>query len=293
MKKKNIPFCSDAYLQIRFRILELCLVIYVNVLNKLDINNDKLKIKFNRGELKYMAYLPDGTPVFNLNARSRLALGKKNKELLMNPILLNSEMQSSMNFSRYDKLNALGFPCDSFEVLYSTRDSDMMASEMIEYLRKLTSEEDVLIGIHRTGQASLSDIENILRYGLVMTGLNNYAVNSPINLRENVSYYPNNETIIKELINADTYKNSLGAILIRIPDEELDQNIFMVDTESLNVILDPMYIVGFVPVGPDGYISEIITPYQPADAAPFKNIDSLYEERTYARDIVATNSSKK
>lgn len=30
-------------------------VIYVNVFNKLDINNDKLKIKFNCGELKYMA----------------------------------------------------------------------------------------------------------------------------------------------------------------------------------------------------------------------------------------------
>lgn len=69
----------------------------------------------------------------------------------MNPILLNSEMQSSMNFSRYDKLNVLGFSCDSFEILHSTRDSSMMTNKMTEYLRKLISEEDILIEIHRTG----------------------------------------------------------------------------------------------------------------------------------------------
>lgn len=78
-----------------------------------------------------------------------------------------------------------------------------------------------------------------------MIRLNDYAVNSPINLRENVGYYPNNETIIKELINADTYKNSLRAILIRILDEEIDQNMFMIDTESLNIILDPIVYCSF------------------------------------------------
>lgn len=139
----------------------------------------------------------------------------------------------------------------------------------------------------------MSNIENILRYGLVIAELNGYVVNSPINLRENVSYYLNNGTIIKELINADSYKNSLGAFLIRIPDKELDQNIFMIDTEFLNVILDPVDIVGFVPVSPKGYISEIINPYPPTDGDLFKNVDSFCEERTYARDIVATSSSKK
>lgn len=259
--------------------------------NKLDIEQDNLCVKFNCGEQKYMAYLPDGTIVTNLSDKSNKFLGKKNKELLTSPWLLGEEMKSSVDIDRRNKLVDLGYPCTSFEVLFSERETDSISDEVLQYLRELTAEDDVLLGIHRTGNCSLDDIASILRCGLEITRLNGNTTNSPIHLINNVSYYPNNETIIKELLNADTYKNSLGAILIRIPDEDLSKNIFMIDSESGTFILDPKYIVGFVPVGPNGEISEIIAPY--TYGSPFKGLDALYEERKYAKDEDSVGTSKK
>ena len=48
----------------------------------------------------------------------------------MKTILLNYEMQLSINFSIYGKLNKLVFPCNSFEVLYGTRNRSIMTREM-------------------------------------------------------------------------------------------------------------------------------------------------------------------
>ena len=252
-------------------------------MNFYDIKNDNLIIKFNHIEKKYVACLPTGEVVFNLNRRSEKILGKKNKELLLNPKLLESELGNALALERYKKLKDLGYQCNSFEVLYSEHGSECISSDMAIFLDKLVNEEDVLIGIHRTGNCSLDEIANILRYGLVMTTLNGSTTNSPIHLMNNVSYYPTNATIIKELINADAYKKSLGSILIRIPDEDLSKNIFMIDSESGQFILDPLYIIGFVPVEKNGKISEIITPYPLTSGEPFKNISTLYDERNYAR----------
>lgn len=80
-----------------------------------------------------------------------------------------------------------------------------------------------------------------------MTGhLGSGVVGNP-ELRNNVSYYPDNTTIIKELMYADTYKESIGSILIRIPDYDLRENIFITDINGL-IRLNPKYNVGFVPV---------------------------------------------
>ena len=252
-------------------------------MNVYDIKKDNLEIKFNPIEKKYVAYLPTGEIVFNLSKRSEKILGKKNKELLLNPELLEKEFGESLILERYKKLKDLGYLCNSFEVLHSDRGNECISSEMADFLNTLVNEEDVLIGIHRTGSCSLDEIASILRYGLFMTTLNGSTTNSPIHLMNNVSYYPNNATIIKELINADAYKNSLGAILIRIPDEDLSRNIFMIDSESGQFILDPLYIIGFIPVEENGKISEIITPYPLVADKPFKDISSLYDERSYAK----------
>ena len=262
-------------------------------MNVYDIKKDNLEIKFNPIEKKYLAYLPSGEIVFNLSRRSEKDLGKKNKEFLLNPDLLEKELGKSLTLERYKKLKELGYLCNSFEVLYSERGKECISSEMADFLNTLVNEEDVLIGIHRTGSASLDEIADILRYGLFMTTLNGSTTNSPIHLMNNVSYYPSNATIIKELINADEYKNSLGAILIRIPDEDLSKNIFMIDSESGQVILDPLYIIGFVPVEENGKISEIITPYPLVAGEPFKDISSLFDDRNYASCIGETVGSSK
>lgn len=207
--------------------------------------------------------------------------------------ILDVREQLSVERSRHEKLKSLGFPCTSFEVLYSPRDSGVISDDMMDYLQKLTDEEGVLIGIHRTGKASLEDIKSILTYGLIIGTLNENTASSPIKLSNNVSYYPDNKTIIKEIINADEHKGSLGSILIRIPDEDLSGNLFFVDVENGNFILDPKYVVGFIPVGPGGHVSEIITPNPVASEPVFKGLDSLYEEREYARNSGESFGSKK
>lgn len=252
---------------------------------RLDIYKNNLTIRFNYKEKKYMAYLPNGEQALDLNLKSEKILAKKNKELLLNPNLLEKKMQEAKTALRYEKLKNMGFRCDSFEVLYSERGFDVIGDDLARYLDQLVHEDDVLIGIHRTGSASLDDIAKILKYGLVITRLNGSTTNSSIQLGNNVGYYPNNETIIKELINADAYKSSLGSILIRIPDCDLEKDIFMIDMETGNFILDPAYIVGFIPVEKDGHISEIITAKQGYDKAPFKSIDTLYDDRDYARNL--------
>ena len=263
--------------------------------DKKDIRRDNLEIKFDPREQIYKAYLQDGTLVTNLTGNSIRILGKMNKELLLRPELLAKEMRVSIDSLRVQKLKDLGYACTSFEVLFSERDNDTyMTDEMKSFLENLTSEDDVLIGVHRTGRASIDDIAYMLRGGITMTRLNGSTTNSAIHLMNNVSYYPNNETIIKELVNADSYKDSLGSILIRIPDDDLSKNIFLIDSETCDLILDPQYIVGFVPVEVNG-ISEIITPYPPENG-PFRGLNSLYEDKKYVRDSfeqITTGGTKK
>ena len=119
-------------------------------------------------------------------------------------------MLHSINADRAEELRKMGFPCKSFEVLYSDRDVKSMSPEIKEYLTKLVQEEDVLIGVHRTGKADLDDIANILKSGLIVNSLNGGNTATPIHLMNTVSYYPNNETILKEVINADVYKDGQG-----------------------------------------------------------------------------------
>ncbi len=205
----------------------------------------------------------------------------------------DAEKQTSILHARYEKLKKLGFPFTSFETLYSERCDDVISDEMMEFLQGLTSEDNVLVGIHRTGNASLEDIESILTYGLIIGTLNENTTNTPIRLFNNVSYYPDNKTIIKEIINADAHKGSLGAILIRIPDEDLSENLFFVDAEAGNFILDPKYVIGFIPVEAGGHIKEIITPNSDLSDGLFKGLNVLYEDRDYAAYTTTSFGSKK
>ena len=155
------------------------------------------------------------------------------------------------------KLKSLGFSCDSFEYLGPAQGT--MSREMEALLSRLISEENVLLGIHRIGDNdSKEKIEDILTNGLEITGHLGGVAQSNKELKNNVSYYPNNKTIIKELMYADKYKNSKGSILIRIPDEDLKQNIF-INTSDGETRLNPKYIVGYVPVYKNHHLELITT----------------------------------
>lgn len=259
--------------------------------NKLDIKKNFLQIKFNGNLEKYVACFRDGTVCTTLNRRSIKMLNNKNTLLAKDPILLEQEKKTFVETERFHKLKELGFICNSFETLSSSRTTDCVSEEVLEYLNCLTGEEDVLIGIHRTGMANLDKIADILKRGLVITRRGESTTNSDISLENNVSYYSDNKKVIKELVNADCYKQSLGSILIRIPDNELLSNIFLIDVESEEIILDPKFIIGFVPVGPNGRINEIISA-NPLEKDFFKGIDALYQEREYARYVNDSQSKK-
>lgn len=219
---------------------------------KYDLND--LHLKYNTLTREYQCYFND-----TLIPYSKLNKSSKKKIDTM------QEQERKKTSERFEKLKKAGFICNSFEVLGTIKGT--MSKELEALLNNLTSEENILLGIHRIGQDNSKEkIEDILLNGLKMTGHLDGAVKSITELKNNVSYYANNKTIIKELMYADTYKNSKGSILIRIPDEVLLQrenntSIFVIDNEGM-IRLNPKYIVGYIPVEANHHIETIITSSQ-------------------------------
>jgi len=224
---------------------------------KYDKVNDSLRFEFDSKTQKYFTMHGDAVvPYERLNNKTKKLLDVKNEELITNPTLLNAELEKVRIRERFKKLYELGYPCHSFE--YLGLNNGTMSKEMEIYLNGLLYEEDVLLGIHRVGQHTTNeDIEDILTNGLIMTGHLGGAANHEISLSNNVSYYPTNKTIIKELMYADQYKNSIGSILIKIPDKDLVGNIYYTDINGATR-LNPKYILGYVPLEPNHHIETIV-----------------------------------
>lgn len=225
---------------------------------KYDIEKDRLRIIFNEEERKYICYY-GSTPIpYNiLNRKSKKIIDSKNKELLTNTKLLEKEIKLAKAKSRFRKLQSLGYTCGSFEYLGEVHGT--MSQEIETLLKNLTSEENILLGIHRVKFSTQTDsIEDILINGLKMTGHRDGAVPNSSVLNNNVSYYSDNKTIIKELMYADEFKNSKGSILIKIPDEDLQKNIYVTDKDGCTR-LNPKYIIGYVPLYENHHLENIIT----------------------------------
>ena len=228
---------------------------------KFYIKDTPLRVVFDVQEKKYKCYYGNNLiPYNNLNRNSKKLIDSKNKELLTNPYILAQELERAKTIERFNKLKSLGYSCDSFEYLGAPNGT--MSEQIEELLNSLTTEDNVLLGIHRIGtNDSPEKLEDILTNGLEITGHLGGAAQSNKELKNNVSYYPNNKTIIKELMYADKYKNSKGSILIRIPDIDLTQDIFIIDSQG-RTRLNPKYIVGYVPLEENHHIETIIKPNQ-------------------------------
>lgn len=224
---------------------------------KLDIEKDHLRLVFNLEKEVYDAYYGDNfVPYQKLNRKSRKMLDAKNKLLKEDANLLLKEIEKAKTILRFNKLKSLGYSCNSFE--YLGPNNGTMSPQVELFLNELVNEENVLIGVHRIGaDDSPQKIADILTNGLEMTGHLGGIVLGSKQLNNNVSYYPNNKTIIKELLYANAYKASKGSILIRIPDDELTGNILFVD-EKGKTRLKPKYIVGYVPLEENHHIETII-----------------------------------
>lgn len=225
---------------------------------KFDIEENRLRIEFNSSEKIYVTYYGNTLiPYSKLTRKSKKYIESKNNDLKTNTALLEYELEKAAIKKRLEKLKALKFTCDSFEYLGPVEGT--MSKQIESLLNKLVSEEDVLLGIHRIGTDDSPDkIEDILKNGLKITGHRDGAVQSNKVLKNNVGYYEDNKIIIKELMYADLYKDSKGSILIRIPDIDLEQNIFIIDSNGMPR-LNPKYIVGYIPISANHHLETIIT----------------------------------
>lgn len=257
---------------------------------KYDLYKDCLRMEFDLQSKKYVFYLYHEQIPYNLlNRKTKKYLDEQNNELNINNDLMEQKVKQAEINRRYDKLKSLGYSCNSFEVL--TENKGTMSSQMETYLNNLLAEKDVLLGIHRVGdRISQEQIEDILINGLIITGHLGGAATNDKNLNRNVSYYADNSTIVKELMYANAYKNSVGSILIRIPDQDLTKNIFITD-EFGATRLNPKYILGYVPLEENHHIETIISPDQvmkKKNSSNSTDIDilQLYEQIYPTEEIV-------
>ncbi len=227
---------------------------------KWDYKKDSIWMGFILEKKQYSYYYSGKEISYKyLNRRTKKNLDDENKKLKDNPILMEEKIKESIQAKkireRSDYLEAKGYSCESFE--YSGDGTGTMSKEMESFLTNLTTKEKVLIGIHRVGGCTFDGIKDILINGLIISGHLGSGVVSSVSLSDNVSYYPDNKTIIKELMYADLYKGSEGSILIEIPDEDLEKEICFEDENGFKR-LNPKYIIGFVPVEENHHISKII-----------------------------------
>lgn len=250
---------------------------------KLDFEKNHLRFEFSLERGIYIVYQGFNEISFDsLNRKTKKILNQKNIELRSNQELLNREVEQAKMIKRFRKLKSMGYTCSSFEYLGPVNGT--MSKKMKNYLEALTNSDEVLLGIHRVGQLPDFMIKDILVNGLKITGHLNGATASKKNLSDNVSYYPSNKTIIKELMYANEYKSSKGSILIKIPDRDLLGNIFIINDRG-EILLDPKYILGYVPVDEKHHIDTIITPIDLQNTEKknivYSNTYPTYEETSY------------
>lgn len=228
---------------------------------KYDCEKDRVFFEFDpTTESFYPIIAGNRIEESTLNHRSQQILKKKNDELRTVPGLLEQYRSSYRERDRFRELKDMGYACNSFEYLGPVEGS--ISPDLEPFLNELTSEDHVLLGVHRVGSfATQDDIQDILNNGLIMTGHMIGTDQRKTELSHNVSYYPDNRKVIKELMYADQYKGSVGALLVKIPDSDLRGNIFITDNNG-NLRLNPKYNVGFVPSNKEHRIEQLIRPQE-------------------------------
>lgn len=229
---------------------------------KYDVDKDRLMRQFSPDEGYYYVKVVSGKKVkidsSELNSKTNRLLKEENQKLASDRELLENEAKRFYLAERQRKLEKLGYPCHSFEYLGEVQGS--ISPLMQDFLDDLVREKDVLLGVHRVKEGvSIDDIGDILENGLIIYGHLAGATNSKRDLASTVSYYPDNRTVLKELMYANEYKKASGSILIRIPDDDLEKDDDIYITTGNNVRVNPKYILGFVPVDKDHYVDRLVT----------------------------------
>ena len=244
---------------------------------KFNKNVLRLRLEFNYDTNQYVYYYGDTEiPYDRLSFGTKLALNKENKKLEKNPEILKGLMERKKIMDRFDYFKELGLDPHSFQTLGGT--GGTMSDEMQTFLNDLVSQENVIIGIHRVGKSGTpSIIQDVLFNGLKLTGHLDGATPDCRTLSNNISFYTDNKIIIDELMYAETYKNSPGSYIIRIPEYDLEQGKVYIIDQNGAPRLDPKYILGYVPVN-DKHIEGIITKATIYNSMPKEELPPQYQE---------------
>lgn len=216
---------------------------------------DFLTLKFDPGTKQYV-YKRYGEliPYKKLSSKYKKILKAKNKELIKNPLIIDEEIQKieyeNKITERFKEMKALGYGSQA-TYIGSDIPTAPIPKAFDEKLTKMLSEEKVLYGLHRAGQAGPDDIEKILTDGLDITGGMSLGLNTAINdpeLGHNVAYYYDNMDVKEQMLNAHGWRHSNGSFLIRIPDEDKATKDIFIREHNNYSRLKPEYIVGYVPL---------------------------------------------
>ena len=212
---------------------------------KYDLEKDNLTIEFNIYTMKYEVKQGDKIiPIEYLNNTTKKIFQEK-----------QNEYEKRID-DRLNVLKSYGFKCDSFQSF--SKKEGTMTKEVEDVIMPLIEEKNVLLGIYRIEQASEDSIKKMLNNGIQMSNHGSTKSIDGPSLESKFSIYPDNKTILKEIMFAHEYKESKGSIIIRIPDEDLKDNIYIpykglkenvyLQDEYGNYYINPKYIVGYFEV---------------------------------------------
>lgn len=222
---------------------------------KWDYKKDYLRLEFILEKQQYVYFYGSQELSYDdLSRRTKKYLDEKNKKLSDKNILME-KIKYAQRIKRKQFLELKGYGCDGFEYLGENKGT--MSQEMENFLTNLVKTENILLGIHRVGRANMEKIKDMLENGIQLSGHLGSGMYSPVEISNNVSFYSDNEVIIKELMYADQYKFSIGSILIEIPYNDLEKDVCIIDHEGFSRV-NPKYIVGYIPVEENHHISKIV-----------------------------------
>ena len=204
--------------------------------------------------------------------KNRLALIKKVEYGHGYSILRSSESLRENEF-----LNNLSLQHDNY---------GYMSEELGMELDRLFSDDDYIVGIHRTGYSIVDEemLNEIFNGGLINNGhIMQGAMSGNLDIENTVSFYTDFPVLVDQLKKSFGYKNSQGSIIIRIPKSYIgkkDGEIKPIYYKTNGIVrLLPEFVYGFVPVDSEGKLGKIIRNPNYSDLHELDNDNLLYDER--------------
>lgn len=263
---------------------------------KYDYISDNLAFEFDSSNKKYYACIKKFNYTLGdydivvldeklLNRRTKRELEEKNEELKNNKELLEFEKYYNKRILRQKRLTAAGIQLNPI-ISKQSNDPKYYTKSVKHKFDRLLKDDNIVLAIYKVGQTSDEEIKDILINGLM---LSEYSPNAKVsddydNLEDKANIYSLNEMAINQLFNKEENKDSKGSILIRVPINEYNEDIYY-DYNS-EKRLKPKYIVGYIPVKNNSdYINKIITKNNVDDWLNGKIIEKDHEKKLIYEDF--------